>query len=119
MICLDGNNSLRQFAHIGECAIADNRSFFDSDYYLMPEFVDRFKDEVSRGKDPSSGRPECSTSANDVNGRADGAVSCGENWKAAKESKTWGVFKESGLFAGACRHGLILWIADMIQSGEL
>ncbi|KAF9530494.1 hypothetical protein CPB83DRAFT_748578, partial [Crepidotus variabilis] len=33
--------------------------------------------------------------------------------------RMWNVFDESGLFASACRHGLILWIADLVQSGEL
>jgi hypothetical protein len=42
-----------------------------------------------------------------------------KNWKAAGEKGTWGIFKESGIFASACRHGLILWIIDMVQSGEL
>jgi len=46
---------------------------------------------------------------------------CANNWKAAQsDSKEWmwGVFAETGLFASACRHGLILWVADMIRSGE-
>ena len=119
MFCLDGNNSLRRFSHIGERAVADNRSFSDSDYYLTAEYVDQYKDEVSRAKDTSPSRPEGSTTADDVKDHAGRTTTCGENWKAAKELRTWGVFKESGLFASACRHGLTLWIADMIQSGEL
>ncbi|KAG6858673.1 hypothetical protein C0995_014805, partial [Termitomyces sp. Mi166 len=44
------------------------------------------------------------------------------NWKvAAKEEnkKMWAIFTESGIFASACCHGFILWICDMITSGEL
>ncbi|KAG6895281.1 hypothetical protein C0992_002165 [Termitomyces sp. T32_za158] len=47
---------------------------------------------------------------------------CTKNWKAAaaeSNKKMWAIFDESGVFASACRHGFILWIIDMIQSGEL
>ncbi|EIW75720.1 hypothetical protein CONPUDRAFT_26328, partial [Coniophora puteana RWD-64-598 SS2] len=33
--------------------------------------------------------------------------------------KSWGIFDETGIFACACRHGFIVWIADMVRSGEL
>ncbi|KAG6893833.1 hypothetical protein C0992_008500, partial [Termitomyces sp. T32_za158] len=48
--------------------------------------------------------------------------SCAENWKAAakdENKKMWAIFAESGIFASACWHGFILWICDMIASGEL
>lgn len=47
---------------------------------------------------------------------------CVKNWKAAageEKKQMWRMFDESGLFASACRHGFILWIVDMIRSGEL
>ncbi|KAI0701463.1 hypothetical protein BC835DRAFT_1404505 [Cytidiella melzeri] len=47
---------------------------------------------------------------------------CTKNWKsAAKEDrkKMWGLFDESGVFAAACRHGLALWVIDMVCSSEL
>jgi hypothetical protein len=31
----------------------------------------------------------------------------------------WGLFDEAGIFAGACRHGPVLWVIDMVCSGEL
>ncbi|OSD05539.1 hypothetical protein PYCCODRAFT_1362075, partial [Trametes coccinea BRFM310] len=31
---------------------------------------------------------------------------------------SWGIFEETGIFASACRHGLILWLVDMIRCGE-
>lgn len=31
----------------------------------------------------------------------------------------WGVFDETGIFASACPHGFVLWLVDMVQSGEL
>lgn len=47
---------------------------------------------------------------------------CVKNWKAAAsddKKKTWAIFDETGIYASACRHGLILWICDMVRSGEL
>ncbi|KAI0699449.1 hypothetical protein BC835DRAFT_1405155 [Cytidiella melzeri] len=47
---------------------------------------------------------------------------CVDNWKSAakEESKRmWSIFDESGIFASACRHGLVLWLMDMVKSGEL
>lgn len=47
---------------------------------------------------------------------------CVKNWKAAsaeEKKKMWAIFDESGIFASVCRHGLVLWIADMVRSGEL
>ena len=47
---------------------------------------------------------------------------CVKNWKAAADDdkkRMWAAFDESGIFACACRHGLLLWIVDMVRSGEL
>lgn len=47
---------------------------------------------------------------------------CVERWKANAEESKKGMFKcfeESGVFLGACHHGFILFVADMIMSGEL
>ena len=47
---------------------------------------------------------------------------CAANWKAAasdEEKRMWGIFEETGIFACACRHSIILWICDMYRSGEL
>ena len=29
------------------------------------------------------------------------------------------IFEETGIYASACRHGFMLWICDMVRSGEL
>lgn len=47
---------------------------------------------------------------------------CVKNWKVASaedKKKMWSIFDESGVFASACRHGFILWVMDMVRSGEL
>ncbi|KAG2351418.1 hypothetical protein BDR07DRAFT_1236916, partial [Suillus spraguei] len=33
--------------------------------------------------------------------------------------KMWAIFDETGIFITACRHGSMLWYANMIKSGEL
>jgi hypothetical protein len=34
-------------------------------------------------------------------------------------SRMWGIYDETGIFVALCRHGFILIVADMVQSGEL
>lgn len=59
---------------------------------------------------------------NPTDGAGPGQSSCTKNWKAAQsddKKRSWDVFEETGIFASACRHGFILWIIDMVRSGEL
>jgi hypothetical protein len=117
---MDGNNSLKRMAEIGGRA-SDSRVFEHSDYYLSSAFVDTFKDEV-----PS--RRHLAQEDNESNGdrdlpAVDGSpvTACPENWKAAapdEKKRMWAMFCETGIYASACRHGQILWIADMVRSGE-
>ncbi len=47
---------------------------------------------------------------------------CVTNWKAAaadEKKSMWEIFDETGIFAAACRHGLLLVLVDMVRSGEL
>ncbi len=47
---------------------------------------------------------------------------CVDRWKAmAAETvaRMWGLFDETGIFVSLCRHGSLLVMCDMIQSGEL
>jgi hypothetical protein len=34
-------------------------------------------------------------------------------------ARMWGIFDETGIFLALCRHGFVLVILDMVQSGEL
>lgn len=64
--------------------------------------------EVIVEGDPTDGDPATST--------------CTKNWKAAQsdeKKRSWDVFDETGIFASACRHGFMLWVIDMVRSGEL
>ncbi|KAH9846929.1 hypothetical protein C2E23DRAFT_872057 [Lenzites betulinus] len=118
IFCFDGNNSLKRVAKFGDRTVADTREFKHSDYYLSPEFVDKYKDEI--GLDQDSDADEDADGASEA---GDSSLrECTRNWKAAapEQDKTmWSIFEETGIFASACRHGFILWITDMIRSGEL
>ena len=126
MYAIDGNDSLKRIARIGSRDIGDTRCFLDSDYYIPSEEVDQWAREVkSRGHAEEDGDDDGEDGDDEERGPLDGEGSdpgpCASNWKAAQsdsKKRMWGMFAETGLFASACRHGLILWIADMVRSGE-
>ena len=131
MVVVDGNNSLKRMDGIGKREVADTRVFGESDYYLSEEFVNTFTDEVPARRSQSKtaiedseegfGAPE--EHGDPTDGDPDPKIrECADNWKAAAADgakKMWDAFRESGYFAMACRHGFVLWVADMIRSGEL
>ncbi|KAG1873164.1 hypothetical protein F4604DRAFT_1880999 [Suillus subluteus] len=84
------------------------------DYILSRDFVDSFANEIrphhSGDSDLDAADPVVMSS------------DCSKNWKAAanKEKKCmWSVIDEMGIFVSACCHGLLLWVTDMVCSGEL
>ncbi|KAH9944949.1 uncharacterized protein BXZ73DRAFT_86554 [Epithele typhae] len=138
---MDANDSLkrllRKYQDVGD------RRRHKNTYYLGPEFVNRFAKQVPARQAQPKPTADLGGDADDVDALdpapepapvfldtegdpTDGEVGapspCATNWKAAaadEKKKMWGGFDETGIFASACRHGRILWIADMIQSGEL
>ncbi|OSD07636.1 hypothetical protein PYCCODRAFT_1359298 [Trametes coccinea BRFM310] len=146
-VAMDGNSSLKRLATSGKRSVGDTRSF-DSDYRLARAFVDGFAHEVKarraqagasvpRRGDPldgdegtgevddnDSGGPDDlaeDDGGDPTDGKPDAPTPCASHWKAAaadEKKRMWGIFEETGIFASACRHGLILWVADMVRSGE-
>lgn len=138
---MDGNNSLKRIRGIGDRAVADIRVFSGSDYYLSTDFVDKFSNEIksrqSTGGNQRGGISRNHSNVSDDEDDEDHATEgdptdgdpdishvtgCASNWKAAasdEKKRMWGIFEETGIFASACQHGFILWIADMVSSGEL
>ena len=126
MYAMDGNDSLKRIARVGSREIGDTRCFTHSDYYILPEEVDQWAEEVR--SESSAGEEEVEDRTNEddkksdsTNGQNSEQGPCANNWKAAQsdsKKRTCGVFAETGLFASACQHGFILWVADMIRSGE-
>ncbi|RDB25832.1 hypothetical protein Hypma_006599 [Hypsizygus marmoreus] len=131
MWVMDGNNSLKRIRGIGDRQVADTRIFEASDYFLPSEFVNRFANEVKAPPKPAAGAadedigPSEETEADGDPTDGDPFASpsgCTDNWKAAasdEKKKMWAIFDESGIFASACRHGFVMWITDMVRSGEL
>ncbi|KAI0338442.1 hypothetical protein BDW22DRAFT_1337893, partial [Trametopsis cervina] len=145
LIAMDGNNSLKRMATSAHRTAADTRVLDDSDYFLPSDYVDRYANEVrgrsSKGPAVSHKNRDADDSSDDDDGPivegdpTDGLrevnpqaaqrknlALCVKNWKsAAKEEKKkmWAIFEESGIFACACRHGFVLWVIDMVCSGEL
>lgn len=118
---MDGNNSLKRVARK---RTVDDREL-DNDYFLSSNFVNLFADEVKpkpgsnprldgrHVEDPESGDPTDGVKIDHA---------CADRWKAAMADvvrRLWAIFHETGVFAAACRHGFILWLIDMIRSGEL
>jgi hypothetical protein len=126
MLVLDGNNSLKRMKGAHGREVGDVREFTDSDYFLDNAYVDSFADEIQRPtqthvkQEPEDetldGDDGFTTSVDDPQ-----LETCASNWKAAvslEKKRMWGVFDETGVFASACPHGFVLWLADMVQSGE-
>jgi hypothetical protein len=130
MLVLDGNNSLKRMRSArGQREAGDVREFTDSDYFLSSAYVDTFENETRRSaqehmKQESDHEDETVEGDEGYVTEADHPQleNCASNWKAAasmERKKMWGVFDETGIFASACPHGFVLWLVDMIQSGEL
>ncbi len=139
MFCMDGNNSLKRMAPVGKRVVGDTRMFSDSDYYLPVEFVNRFanevktrqvparpdlkaRDEVSDDEDAAPPAPEGEAGGDPTDGASGEPTPCASNWKAAavdEAKRSWAIFEETGIFVCACPHGFVLWLVDMIRSGEL
>lgn len=107
--------------------VGDIRSFDTSNYFLDNVYVDLFEGQVRRPtRAHVKEEPEDEAIIEDegyVTEADDPQLdNCASNWKAAaamEKKKMWGIFDETGIFASACPHGFILWLADMIKSGEL
>lgn len=98
MHAFDGGNSPKRLDNSGH---SDPR-IFTSKFFLTPEEVDVFKDEVSHSnkKDPD----------------------CTSEYKAANtidNPATLGTFDQTGIFLMTCRHHVVEKIAEMKKSGEL
>ncbi|KAK7680601.1 hypothetical protein QCA50_016383 [Cerrena zonata] len=140
----DGNNSLKRMCLVQDRVAADTRLFGESDYFLPRPFVDRFANKVksrpktqrhheirSAGQDSESeDEPEEETGGEQGGDPTDGAEEtsasginqCVTHWKAATsngQKQARKAYEETGIYAGACRHGMMLWICDMVCSGEL
>lgn len=111
-IAMDGNDSQKRMKDKGTAG--DVREY-SSDYMIPMSEVDVWRTE------PTEAQPDDEVLATEDSMEDDTVKECVKNWKAAQSDsrkKAAGIFDETGWFASACRHGLILWVTDMVQSGE-
>ncbi|KAF9499162.1 hypothetical protein BDN71DRAFT_1524660 [Pleurotus eryngii] len=123
-VILDGNNSLKQITCIGQHDIADHRVYTHSDYFLPRNFVNTFTVKDPSRMEPEGGQsdPEDSQEHEDVTVEYHVDSMCADNWKATfsnRRKHMWELFDETGVFTCTCQHGFVLWLADMVRSGEL
>ncbi len=122
MHAIDGCDSQKRDKTAGSC---DERNF-DSKFFLSHSFVDSFKDEVK--SHAAAWRAEKNPS--NVVKTGDGFVvpegkhddRCGSNWKAATSKElppaSKETFEQTGVFACLCRHGIVEFLIEFVQSGE-
>jgi hypothetical protein len=122
MHAIDGCDSQKRDKTAGTC---DER-IFDSKYFLSRSFVDSFKDEV---RSHAAARKADKTFANDVQLEDGFAIPegeqdnrCGSDWKAATSKElppaSKEAFEQTGVFACLCRHGIVEFMMEFVQSGE-
>ncbi|TEB36285.1 hypothetical protein FA13DRAFT_1903597 [Coprinellus micaceus] len=134
LCAVDGNTSLKRLIDKGT---TDARKYAEATYIIPPAEVDAMDKksshvnaivaEAQQGDD--NAKPDSDRSGGllevdelEVDNGDTKASDCTRNWKAAQSDsskKAMGFFDEIGVFACVCRHGIVLWMADMIQSGEL
>ncbi|TFK67054.1 hypothetical protein BDN72DRAFT_745808, partial [Pluteus cervinus] len=124
-IAMDGNNSLRRIGaamhgtkHVDHL---DTRTI-NSDWWITPEEVDLFKNEVQSS--PSNGSDIPPDNHHDLNDELEGQpfLKCRERWTNAgpeERKRMFTLFEETGVFISCCRHRLVLFGCDMIKSGEM
>jgi hypothetical protein len=94
---MDGNSSAKRLAISGNI---DPRNF-NLKFFLSPEYVDEFQDEVRSSKK---------------------VVDCTTRFKAVEavdNPETVKIFEQTGIFLTTCRHHIIEIISEMRKSGEL
>ncbi|KAJ7166567.1 hypothetical protein C8R43DRAFT_946113 [Mycena crocata] len=126
LVTIDGNESLRRVLkrereQVDEDGTVrpgatkerrDNREL-PNDYYLPRAEVDTWAKEGLEDmmKDFVPGEDE-----------EDEGGGCQERWQNMKDDVTaraFGMYDETGFFPSLCRHGFVLVVVDMVQSGEL
>jgi hypothetical protein len=123
MHAIDGCDSQKRDKTAGAC---DERTFA-SQYFLPRDFVEGFKDEVKshaaaqRAERAAPDAVELEDGPTVSQGEDDDR--CGSNWKAAKSKElppaSKAVFDQTGVFACVCRHGIVEFLIEFVQSAEM
>ncbi|EIW79823.1 hypothetical protein CONPUDRAFT_155220 [Coniophora puteana RWD-64-598 SS2] len=111
----DGNNSARRMESAGSA----DRRVFNSDYFILREDVDTYKDEVrssARGPRIDHDYDPNDDVATNRPGR------CTSDFRASRpdgSKRALDIYENTGMFASACRHGIMQKVCEMVRSGEL
>ncbi len=122
MHAIDGCDSQKRNKTAGSC----NECTFDSKFFLSCSFMDSFKNEVKSHtaawraeKDPSN---VVETEDGFVVPEGEHDDCCRSNWKAATSKElppaSKKAFEQTGVFACLCRHGIVEFLIEFVQSGE-
>jgi hypothetical protein len=122
MHAIDGCDSQKHDKTAGTC----NERAFDSKFFLPHSFVDGFKDEVRLHATAQKANKTLPNLVESEDGFAclegEEDYRCGSNWKAATSKElppaTKEVFEQTGVFACLCRHGIVEFLMEFVQSGE-
>jgi len=122
MHAIDSCDSQKHDKTAGTC----NKRTFDSKCFLPHSFVDGFKDEVGshtaaqKADQTFPNHVESKDSVTLLQGEGDDR--CGSNWKATTSKElppaTKEVFEQTGVFTCLCRHGIVEFLMEFVQSGE-
>ncbi|KAK1217091.1 hypothetical protein PQX77_020275 [Marasmius sp. AFHP31] len=137
LIAMDGNNSLKLVdtdfkpgkPRLDRRTLRDYRWIEDDD-------VDRFKDEVSKGRSKTTSMGASASNSTGKDGDEGIAWlniveeneltacidTCVDRWRNAgpeSRKKMCAMFAVAGIFLAVCRHGHMLVVCDMVRSGEL
>ncbi|KAI0059965.1 hypothetical protein BV25DRAFT_1808307, partial [Artomyces pyxidatus] len=116
---MDGCSSHKRLRGVG---FSDTRNF-KSDYFLTPEQVDKFADEVKSRPSRLGKKAKSAEDADEGLPISGNKTKCTENWRAENANNMGKgvaeVFDQTGVFLCACRHGVVEVVEEMVRSGEL
>ncbi|KAF8878306.1 hypothetical protein BD779DRAFT_1613056 [Infundibulicybe gibba] len=125
LVSMDGNNSLRRVgASVHNLVARTDSRLILSDRWVHPHEVDRFKDEVKASNKGARGKEsQRDDDWEDIDAEEQvSSMNCVNRWRNAgpeERKKMFSMFDESGIFIASCRHRSVLFVCDMIKSGEL
>ncbi len=123
MHAIDECDSQKHDKMAGTC---DERTFF-SDLFLSRDFVNSFKDDVKSHTAAERAQRATSMAVAPEDGSAvpedENDDRCGRDWKAATAKElppaSKEAFEQMGVFACMCRHGIVEFLIEFVQSAEM
>ena|ERR1700747_2351643 len=123
MHAIDGCDSQKRDKTAGTC---DERTF-SSNLFLSRDFVNSFKDDVKSHSAAERAQRATSTAVALEGGstvpKDENDNRCGRDWKAATAKElppvSKAAFEQTGVFACVCRHGIVEFLIEFVQSAEM